>query len=909
MLLVTGIDFAIAQIKISFPVSRIVFQRDQNNRANFNVAGTYYQHIDRIDVKAIPMQGGQGNETDWQTIALPNWGNLSNGIFQGNFDCPQGWYRLLLRGWSGGQIVTFSNIEPVGVGEVFVVAGQSNAEGNVDYPGATIGSVDDRVSVIRHRRVVNNDLIIDENDLRFEFSQLGDNSVIGPYNPVPWIWSRLGNILTQRLNVPVLFYGAAVGGTGISLWQRSANGEDLRDSNPFFVKFSGSPYKVLQATLQHYASRTGVRAVLWHQGEADISNSPSKYASDLTFVINQSRNDFGNGSLAWMVSRVAIPAGQNAVINNVPNVFAGPNTDVIPTIPETNQFRVLGHFKNEGIDWAARLWNESMTDAFFRNSQPQNPAQLVSLRVNCDANRGRDQFIIESQNVHSQYRWANVGVNSYQTINTSRTLNSGPGFYTLRIKDGAGRPFFSQTVDLFEDRVVYRPVISNLGSNDFCDGVTTNLRENNGQWVDWYENNNPIGNENTININRTGEFYAIKQNTFGCRIESNRIPINVKSKPTARIVSNKNEFCEGDSLNLTAEQAFRYKWSNGNTNQILKIKTGGRYKLTVEGQNGCIDSSAINIKVNELPKVTISPRGEVRTCPEKILSLQSSQPDLQNIWSTGNSSARITPNQNGIYTLRVKDQNDCISLPDTAKFQFYASPTANIIVDGLTSICEGKSVDISSKDDFASYRWGNGSTAKKINVNKQGTYTLQVTDNNGCSSKASSMDITVKSNPKIPTIKQNGIYQLETIAPDNPQLFEWKFEDKPIKTSTASFKAIKTGFYNVRAGFNYPVSNQTLTCFSDYSPAFSFILDPSLGLVIYPNPTNDGLLSVEVKEDLKNVNIQLFDLKGDKIYESPMPDLTEKRILDFKNIPKGYYVLKIFDNEYYIQNRRILIDN
>jgi hypothetical protein len=897
VMLITGIDFVYGQdIRISFPVTRIVFQRNQANRANFNIAGNYYRHLEQIDAKAIPMQPGQGSETNWQTIATHDAGNLTYGYFQGNFDCPAGWYRILLRGWSGGNIVTFSEIERIGVGEVFVVAGQSNAEGSFSYEGAGIGARDDRVSCINYRRFENGDAIVNEDDLPFSFSQLGDNHQVGPYNPVPWVWSRLGDILTQRLNVPVLFYGAALGGTDIGLWKRSANGEDLRRERPIFVKFAGSPYKTLQLTLQHYASRTGMRAVLWHQGEADINNSAANYANDLTQVINQSRNDYGTGALAWMVARVSIPNGQNSVINNVPHVFAGPNTDVINTIPETNAFRDNGHFAREGINWAARLWNESLTNNFFNSSQPQSPAQLIPLRIRCDVNRGRDQFIVEPINNYSQYRW--------NTGNTARTINTGPGQYTLRVKDGGGRPFFSPEVGFFDDRVVYRPVISNLGQNDFCEGISTSIREVNGQWVEW----NDGRNSNTIDVARSGEFFAIKQNTFGCRAESNRISINVKPKPTARITASSNEICRGDSASLTAQQAQNYIWNNGSRNQRINVKNSGSYKLVVQAQNGCIDSTSVSIKVNELPKANIFPDGEIRSCPETPASLESSQPNLQNIWNTGSSSARITPNQNGVYTLRVKDQNGCISLPDTSKFQFFVSPTATIQADGLTSICDGKSVDIFSKDDFESYRWSNGSTAKRINVKQQGKFTLQVRDNNGCLSNIANVDISVKSNPKIPSIKQNGIYQLEGSTIDNPQIFEWRLENQPLKTTTSTFKALKTGFYDVRAGFNYPVGNQTLTCFSDYSSAFSFILDPSLGLVIYPNPTNDGLLSVEVKEDLKNVNIALYDLKGNKIYEGTMPDLTEKRTLNLKEMPKGYYVLKIFDNAYYVQHRKILLD-
>lgn len=295
--------------------------------------------------------------------------------------------------------------------------------------------------------------------------------------------------------------------------------------------------------------------------------------------------------------------------------------------------------------------------------------------------------------------------------------------------------------------------------------------------------------------------------------------------------------------------------------------------------------------------------------PKPQLVLESSQPNLVNIWNNGSSSARITPNQNGKYVLQVRDSNGCISPPDTTDFEFFTSPVANIVTEGgLTSICEGKSVDLVSKDDFVIYEWSNLSNQKRISVNKQGTYTLRVRDGNNCLSQTANIDITVKENPEIPTIQQKGIYELEAISKNTPSLFEWRLEDKSIGDNSSMVKVVKSAFYSVRAGINYPIDNQTLTCFSNYSPPYSFVLDPSLGLVLYPNPTSDGIIYVEVKEDLKNVSVELFNRNGVNVLSTKLPDLTQRRFLDLRELPKDYYILKIFNDGFYVQERRIVLD-
>ncbi|MFN3848990.1 MAG: sialate O-acetylesterase [Spirosomataceae bacterium] len=894
---ILSINWALGQIRVSFPISRIVFQRNQNNRANFSIAGTYYQPLDRIEARVVPVEPGQGTETPWYTIASPNDNYFRNGVFQGNFEAVGGWYHLEVRGWSGGSVVVTDRVERVGVGEVFLVAGQSNAEGSTTYPGATRGANDDRVSTIPFRRFERGDLIMNEDEMPFFFQKLENDKEIGPYNPVPWVWARLGDMLTRRLNVPVLFYGCAIGGLEIDGWKRSAQGEDLRNSRGLFVKFAGSPYKVMQLALQHYASRTGLRGILWHQGESDRNNSALIYADALRTVINKSRSDFQH-NISWMVARVAIPEGQNQVINGVPNVFGGPNTDVIPEVPLTNAFRFDGHFANAGIDWAAELWNASLDDSYFRNSQPKEPRHLIPIVANCNADKGRNQLILEPASNYAQYRWSNG--------QGSKVTEVGPGLYGVRVKDASGFPYFSQEIDFKEEKVVFRPSISNIGSDNFCEGLTTKLRENSGQNVDW--NNGAFGS--VIDVSG-GEYFAIKANTFGCRAESNRIRINTKPKPTARInVTGNTTFCRGDSVVLTAQQALKYSWSNGSRNPTITIQNSGNYELTVENQEGCIDKQSVTVKVNELPQVRISPNGVVRTCPENPIVLESNQPNLQNIWSNGASSARITPTQNGNYSLRVRDSNGCLSVPDTAKFQFFTSPVANIITEGgVNAICEGKSVELYSKDDFVIYEWSNLSNQKRISVNRQGTYTLRVRDGNGCLSQASRVDIVVRANPKVPVIEQKGIYQLEAIATDYPAKFEWRLEDKTIENGNqALVKAVKSAFYTVRAGFTYPIGNQTLTCFSNYSPPYSFVLDPSLGLILYPNPTSDGIINVEVKEDLKNVSVELYNRYGVKVLSAKLPDLTQKRFLDLRELPKDYYILKIFNDGFYVQERRIVLD-
>ncbi|MVM37400.1 hypothetical protein GO730_06800 [Spirosoma sp. HMF3257] len=84
------------------------------------------------------------------------------------------------------------------------MAGQSNAQGGVEknVPAA----VDDRVSCIDFFQRDQ----IDNQSFPFIFSHVSAGASVGPSN-APYLWGILGDSLTKRLNVPILFLGAAQG--------------------------------------------------------------------------------------------------------------------------------------------------------------------------------------------------------------------------------------------------------------------------------------------------------------------------------------------------------------------------------------------------------------------------------------------------------------------------------------------------------------------------------------------------------------------------------------------------------------------------------------------------------------------------------------------------------------------------
>jgi hypothetical protein len=459
-------NYSLAQVSISYPTSRAVFQRNNSNQSTIYIAGNYTAFADRVEARAIPrtMIPVQGILVNWTNIQ----NNPSNGFFYGSLNISGGWYDIEVRCWNGNTLLGTSSIQRIGVGEVFVIAGQSNATGDGDLKNqGNYGPManDDRVSVVNYtlNYPTNYGGIILP---RAEFSKLDSTFNIAPFGVSAWCWGALGDTLTKRLNVPVAFFNSGWSGTGITPWKESALDSTATPFN-FYVMPRGMPYGNLRAALSFYAAQFGVRAVLWHQGETDNLSETSRnnYGSFLKTVITKSREHSGKSNLSWVVARASRFKGfqitssrnwqnvidaQNDVIglngnlqtNYISNVFEGPKTDSLvgPNIRTSDSV----HFVGNGHRILAKVWNQKLNTTFFANSIPYLPLPPPVLSSNCNST---SSLLISVSNSYQNSKWSNnVGANN--VLSNSYFYAASTGSYRVRVKDSMGNILISPQIDI-----------------------------------------------------------------------------------------------------------------------------------------------------------------------------------------------------------------------------------------------------------------------------------------------------------------------------------------------------------------------------------------------------------------------------------------------------------------------------
>lgn len=575
---------AIGQITIGFPVERIVFQRNNANLGFVNVYGNVSQDCDRVEARLIARAAGQGVTTSWVVIDS----RVDGQAYSGKIQNAGGWYRLEVRGVKNETVLFTSSVERVGIGEVFLIAGQSNAQGYGTAPNAR-GANDDRVNAYlpnyhdthgtdQYRNLPN---YLSE----LSFGKLDAGRGPGPTGYTPYCYGELGDMLTNRLNVPVLFFNVGFTGTSSTNWAQSSRGIPTYNETFGDLLQNGAPYRGLQVTLQSINTLTGFRSVLWHQGEYDrFTNSsaglsPPEYYSNLNTVIQKSRTDIG-AQIPWVVSRASLYQGtvdsrvidgQNMVINTVPNVWAGPSTDNI----QPNRYDG-GHFQNaagsQGLTLLASAWNAALTDTFFSSANPILAKDIPKLNHYCI---GNGTVMLGPNNFYSEYYW-NSG-------SREREIISGSGSYQLTMRDATGNIYRSNSINVGDVFLKTVPVVSSPDGLVGCEGKSVRLVVPESKYsVHW--SNGIVGN--TLNVNDQGSYsaqYRSEQNCYSGSTQNYSVTFRAPpAQPQLMFLNGGGYKCDGETVTvaITNVQGADIRWSTGATTNQITLRDNSQSFVT-----------------------------------------------------------------------------------------------------------------------------------------------------------------------------------------------------------------------------------------------------------------------------------------------------------------------------------------
>ena len=334
-LLTIGSAKATEVLTITSPVELQVNQRNEQNRTIITISGTIQNTVDLIEAKAtLGSEDCIGKSVDWTQVATGD--EIDGGEFTGTLTLQAGgWYTFSIRARKGEEVVALAKILKVGVGEVFVTAGQSNS--------ANYG---------RPRQEANDDRVVYYNGTSF----------VRAADPIPGgcggggsVWPILGDFIARSQQVPVCFRSASLTWTEVKNWM------------PPETRL----YKNLAKCVGEF-DKDGVRAVLWHQGESDslAKTSAEIYCERLKMIIETLNSDAGY-KIPWFVAQASFHPGSKEpeekevargqqLLWEKKIAYKGAVTDDLG-----QEYRSDGvHFNQLGLTTHARRWFEALADIY-----------------------------------------------------------------------------------------------------------------------------------------------------------------------------------------------------------------------------------------------------------------------------------------------------------------------------------------------------------------------------------------------------------------------------------------------------------------------------------------------------------------------------------------------------------------
>ncbi|MDB6155675.1 MAG: hypothetical protein JWL90_4128 [Chthoniobacteraceae bacterium] len=341
-----------APIRIESPLEYQVFQRETLKSGTIELRAL--AAVDEIEYRL----SGSSLPASWQLLKA----GATTHRFETRIPVPAGgWYKLEVRAAKEEQRETDATIEHIGVGEIFIVAGQSNS--------ANHGSEKQRVE---------SGLVSSFHGSEWTLAndpQRGASGSGGSFIPA------FGDAMALRFGVPIGVAAVGVGSSSVRQWlpggSRMTNlptvESNVRLVEPGIWESTGELFDQLIKPMTQLGAH-GFRAVLWHQGESDAGQARAGYPADrqitgeqyrgfMEQLIRAASRQIGR-EIPWFVAQttfhsVSDPAdeefraAQKSLWGSV--ALEGPDTDSL-----TDGLRDGVHFNGDGLKAHGALWAQKV---------------------------------------------------------------------------------------------------------------------------------------------------------------------------------------------------------------------------------------------------------------------------------------------------------------------------------------------------------------------------------------------------------------------------------------------------------------------------------------------------------------------------------------------------------------------
>jgi len=245
------------------------------------------------------------------------------------------------------------------------------------------------------------------------------------------------------------------------------------------------------------------------------------------------------------------------------------------------------------------------------------------------------------------------------------------------------------------------------------------------------------------------------------------------SPPVVVDLGNDTTICLGEDLILEPGNNFySYYWQDGSTGSTYTVEDAGMYAVIVTDQNGCFGYDTINVSLSPSPEVFLG--NDTTLCLGNTLVLDPGSQFSSYMWQDNSTFPVFSVSTTGYYNVTVTNIYNCPGYDEI--FIEIASPEIDLGTD--TSLCSSDTLILDPGQGYTNYLWQDNSTGSYFNVTSSDVYTVEVTDDNNCSSY-DEVDIEVMPTPEIDLYDTLSFCTGETLTielPDGPFDYYWNGE-------------------------------------------------------------------------------------------------------------------------------------
>ncbi len=283
-------------------------------------------------------------------------------------------------------------------------------------------------------------------------------------------------------------------------------------------------------------------------------------------------------------------------------------------------------------------------------------------------------------------------------------------------------------------------VIENLCLSDGCYTFIMNDSYGDGICCAYGNGSYTLTKDSDGSVLASGGAFTFSESTGFCVQESSPLSGNVVSTTNVSCFNGNNGSAEVEAQGGTSP--YFYSWSSGQNTAAVSNLAAGTYTVSITDNAG----SQVNVQVTITQPSLLSANASSQsaTCfgssnGSVSLSVSGGTAPYSYSWSNGSSSQNLNGVGSGSYSIVVSDANGC-----STNASANVSQPANISASASSTdaSCNGAndgsvSLSVSGGTTPYSYSWSNGASSQNLSNVGGGSYSVVVTDANGCNANTS----------------------------------------------------------------------------------------------------------------------------------------------------------------------------